>query len=63
MLWQFEVRQAGAFLDDIVQMFLHELSGSGKKLLIFDEIQNIPQWDKLIRTLYEKEREIESSFL
>jgi predicted AAA+ superfamily ATPase len=46
-------------LDDIVQMFLHELSGSGKKLLIFDEIQNIPQWDKLIRTLYEKEREIE----
>jgi predicted AAA+ superfamily ATPase len=46
-------------LDEIVQMFLHELSNEGKKLLIFDEIQNVPHWDKLIRTLYEKESHIE----
>jgi predicted AAA+ superfamily ATPase len=46
-------------LDEVVQMFLHELSGKGRKLLIFDEIQNIIQWDKLIRTLYEKESNIE----
>lgn len=46
-------------LDSLVQTFLKEFSDVGKKLLIFDEIQYIPQWDKLIRTLYEKERDIE----
>ncbi len=46
-------------LDAVVQMFLHELALPGKKLLIFDEIQLVPDWDKLIRTLYEKERDIE----
>lgn len=46
-------------LDSIVQMFLHELAAPGRKLLIFDEIQNVLHWDKLIRTLYEKEQNIE----
>lgn len=46
-------------LDEIVQLFLNELSGHGKRLLIFDEIQHILNWDKLIRTLYEKEKNIE----
>ena len=46
-------------LDDLVQSFLKEFSEPGKKLLIFDEIQHVPDWDKLIRTLYEKERDIE----
>lgn len=46
-------------LDSVVQSFLKEFSGSGRKLLIFDEIQYVSEWDKLIRTLYEKERNIE----
>ena len=45
-------------LDSIIQNFLQE-SASGSKLLIFDEIQQVMDWDKLIRTLYEKERDIE----
>lgn len=48
-----------ASLDTLVQYFLNKLAGLGKKLLIFDEIQLVPQWDKLIRTLYEKEQDIE----
>ncbi len=46
-------------LNVIVQMFLREMSEADKKLLIFDEIQKIKEWDRLIRTLYEKEREVE----
>lgn len=46
-------------LDSIVQNFLQELAGPNKKLLIFDEIQQVNDWDKLIRTLYEKERNVE----
>ncbi len=46
-------------LDSVVQSFLNEFSGSGRKLLIFDEIQYVSEWDKLIRTLYEKERNVE----
>lgn len=46
-------------LDTVIQMFLKELSGEGKKLLIFDEIQKVNQWDVLIRTIYEKEKDTE----
>ncbi len=46
-------------LDSIVQNFLQEIAGPGKRLLIFDEIQQVSEWDKLIRTLYEKERDVE----
>ncbi len=46
-------------LDSIVQNFLQEAARPGKKLLIFDEIQLVSGWDKLIRTLYEKEQEVE----
>ncbi|MBS0351023.1 MAG: ATP-binding protein [Proteobacteria bacterium] len=46
-------------LDNVVQIFLKSLSSKGKKLLIFDEIQHVSGWDKLIRTLYEKERDLE----
>jgi predicted AAA+ superfamily ATPase len=33
---------------------LRETKGSRRKLLIFDEIQNVNNWDKFIRTIYEK---------
>lgn len=46
-------------LDQIIQFFLRELADPGPKLIILDEIQLIQNWDKLIRTLYEKEKEIE----
>ena len=46
-------------LDALQQGFRNEMASSGRILLIFDEIQHVPQWDKLIRTLYEKERDIE----
>ncbi len=32
---------------------------SKKRLLIFDEIQNVKDWDKFIRTIYESENDIE----
>lgn len=46
-------------LDEIIQMFLRDMAIAGRKLLIFDEIQRVPDWDKLIRTLYEKGQDIE----
>ncbi len=46
-------------LDNIVQMFLRDMAVVGKKLLIFDEIQKVHDWDKLVRTLYEKDQDIE----
>ena len=46
-------------LNVIVQMFLREMSEADEKFLIFDEIQKIKEWDRLIITLYEKEREVE----
>lgn len=46
-------------LDELVQLFLREVAAPGKKLLIFDEIQQVENWDKLIRTLYEKQQDIE----
>jgi predicted AAA+ superfamily ATPase len=42
-------------LNDIFELFLSTSAKPGKKLLIFDEIQNVADWDRFIRTLYEKE--------
>lgn len=46
-------------LGEAVQLFLTEVAGNGKKLIILDEIQEIPRWDKVVRTIYEKERNVE----
>lgn len=35
------------------------MADKGRKLIIFDEIQIIKEWNKLIRTIYEKEQNIE----
>lgn len=42
-------------LNEIFELFLTTVARPGKKLLIFDEIQNVASWDRFIRTLYEKE--------
>ena len=46
-------------LGKIVTLFLQEMVEKGRKLIIFDEIQVIKEWDKLIRTIYEKEQSVE----
>jgi len=46
-------------LGKIVKLFLQEMAENGRKLIIFDEIQMINEWDKLIRTIYEKEQNVE----
>ncbi|MBW2368828.1 MAG: ATP-binding protein [Deltaproteobacteria bacterium] len=46
-------------LNDIYEVFNTEIAEKGKKLLIFDEIQTVRDWDKFIRTLYELEDESE----
>lgn len=48
-----------AELDAVIQLFLNEIAEEGRTLLIFDEIQYIPHWDKLMRTLYEKNKNSE----
>jgi predicted AAA+ superfamily ATPase len=42
-------------LNELFELFLSTSAKPGKKLLIFDEIQNVADWDRFIRTLYEKE--------
>ncbi|MEI6205917.1 MAG: ATP-binding protein [Desulfuromonadales bacterium] len=42
-------------LNEIFELFLSVSAKPGKKLLIFDEIQNVTNWDRFIRTIYEKE--------
>ncbi len=46
-------------LSRIYEFFLTRIAKKGKKLLILDEIQNVTGWDKWIRTMYEKEKDIE----
>ncbi|HRG48243.1 MAG TPA: ATP-binding protein [Leptospiraceae bacterium] len=46
-------------LSRIYDFFLSRIAKKGKKLLILDEIQNVNGWDKWIRTIYEKEKDIE----
>ncbi|KPA18372.1 ATPase [Candidatus Magnetomorum sp. HK-1] len=46
-------------VDALLQMFKTEVSKSGRKLLIFDEIQKVHHWDQLIRTIYERERDVD----
>ena len=45
-------------LELIWNTFKQKISQKGKKLVIFDEIQIIPKWDKFIRSLYEKDKEV-----
>jgi len=44
---------------DIYRTFRTEIAEQSKKLLIFDEIQNVDEWDRLIRTIYETDHDVE----
>lgn len=47
-------------LEKIYQAFReHICVKNGKKIIAFDEIQKVKNWDKFIRTIYEKETDIE----
>ncbi|MBF0450220.1 MAG: ATP-binding protein [Candidatus Magnetomorum sp.] len=47
-------------LDAIYQVFIHEIvQKDHQKIIIFDEIQKVNMWDRFIRTLYEKEQDIQ----
>ena len=42
-------------LNQVYELFLSLSARPGKKLLVFDEIQNVRDWDRFIRTIYEKD--------
>lgn len=46
-------------LDWVFQLFMNEIAEEGRRIVIFDEIQMVQNWDKLVRTIYEKYRDIE----
>lgn len=46
-------------LNTVYKSFRNQMANSGNKLLVFDEIQNVCNWDKFIRTIYEKDNDIE----
>ena len=55
----FEINTADK-LGKLYNLFVTEIANhSEKMLLIFDEIQNVKNWDKFIRTIYESENNIE----
>ncbi|MDO9308327.1 MAG: AAA family ATPase, partial [Deltaproteobacteria bacterium] len=42
-------------LNQVYELFQSVSAQPGKKLLIFDEIQNVANWDRFIRTIYERD--------
>ena len=44
-------------LNQVYELFLNVSAKPGKRLVIFDEIQNVPAWDRFIRTIYERDGE------
>lgn len=44
-------------LGELYEFFLLDAK-SGKKLIVLDELQNIEEWEKFVRTLYEKEKDV-----
>jgi len=47
-----------AQLDQIFSLFM-QTTVPGRRLVIFDEIQNVSRWDSFVRTLYEREDNLE----
>ncbi len=45
-------------LQNIYNIFKQKISSDNKKLLIFDEIQIIPKWERFIRIIYERDKDI-----
>ncbi len=53
-----DIKGIGA-LGEVVELFLREMADEGKTLIIFDEIQMVKYWDRLVRSIYEKEQNTE----
>ena len=45
-------------LQDIYKSFITIVAKQGSKLLILDEIQLVPDWEKFVRSIYESEKDI-----
>ena len=41
-------------LNKVYQIFLSTVAKEGDKIIVLDEVQNIQDWDKFVRTIYEK---------
>jgi len=46
-------------LDWVFQLFMNEIAEDGHRIVMLDEIQVVQGWDKFVRTIYEKYRDIE----
>ena len=46
-------------LGEAFNVFLQDVAVDGPKLIILDEIQNVENWDKFVRTLYEKSNNLD----
>jgi len=46
-------------LDEVFQLFMNEIATEGRRVVLFDEIQLVRDWDRFVRTIYEKYRDIE----
>lgn len=44
-------------LGDVYSVFLSDVAKNGRKLVLLDEIQNVVDWDKFVRTMYEKDED------
>ena len=58
--YRFESFNTNKDLARIYKTFRESIcSKKGRKVLVFDEIQKITGWDKFIRTIYERDRDVE----
>ncbi len=46
---------SGDFIDEILTAF-HQIAGRYPRFLFFDEIQNLPNWNRVLRTLHNRDR-------
>jgi uncharacterized protein len=44
---------------DLIYTIFIQTTVAGRRLVIFDEIQNVRNWDRFVRTLYEREENLE----
>ncbi len=46
-----------AELDDVCQAFINRVAKPGAKILLLDEIQNVPGWERFLRKFHEREHD------
>ena len=55
---KFEPYLGTDLLEDIYQTYRNYISGEGEVILVLDEVQNVPVWEKWVRTLIEKKGKV-----